>query len=152
TLAAGRRGTLAETGTGCGVGSAWLRSGMPEGVRLVTAEHDASLVEDVREIFADDPAVTVLEADWTELAPFAPFSLLFLDVREAKRAGPEVAVDIMEPGGTVVLDDFTPYAGWPPMYDGRVDVIRQRWLTDPAFVAAEIMVADDTSVLLATRR
>jgi predicted O-methyltransferase YrrM len=152
TLAATRTGTLAESGTGCGVGSAWLRSGMRDEARLVTAEHDSGLVEAVREMFAGDSAVSVLEADWKELAPEAPFSLLFLDVREAKRAGPDLAATLVEPGGLVVLDDFTPCATWPPMYQGRVDVTRQQWLTDPRFTTVEVMVAVDASVLIATRR
>jgi predicted O-methyltransferase YrrM len=152
SLAASRGGTLAESGTGCGVGSAWLRSGMREGARLVTAEHDAGLVEAVREIFAGDEMVSVLEADWKELAQEAPFSLLFLDVREAKRAGPDTAASLVEPGGLVVLDDFTPCTTWPPMYQGRVDTMRQGWLTDPRFATVEVMVASDASVLIATRR
>ncbi|MEQ4204590.1 class I SAM-dependent methyltransferase [Actinopolymorpha sp. B17G11] len=152
SLSASRTGTLAESGTGCGVGSAWLRSGMREGARLLTAEHDPALVEAVREMFAGDEPVTVLEADWKELAAEAPFALLFLDVREAKRAGPDTAADLMEPGGFVVLDDFTPSSTWPPMYQGRVDTMRMQWLTDPRFATVEVMVASDASVLIATRR
>ncbi|WP_020574775.1 O-methyltransferase [Actinopolymorpha alba] len=152
SLATSRTGTLAELGTGCGVGSAWLRSGMRAGAHLLTAEHDAGLVEAVREIFAGDETVSVLEADWKDLAPEAPFSLLFLDVREAKRAGPDMAADLVEPGGFVVLDDFTPCATWPPMYQGRVDTVRQQWLTDSRFSTVEVMVASDASVLIATRR
>ncbi|HEY8457049.1 MAG TPA: class I SAM-dependent methyltransferase [Actinopolymorphaceae bacterium] len=152
SLAASRSGTLAESGTGCGVGSAWLRSGMREGSQLITAEHDSSLVEAVREIFAQDKAVQVLEADWKELANEGPFSLLFLDVREAKRAGPDTAADLVEPGGVVVLDDFTPSSTWPPTFQGRVDTTRLQWLTDPRFVTTEVMVATDASVLIATRR
>lgn len=152
TLAATRDGLLAETGTGCGVGSAWLRSGLRPDAGLLTAERDPGLVEEVRTIFAGDPAVTVLEADWTELAHRAPYSLLFLDVREAKQAGPQAVADLVDAGGLVVLDDFTPCMGWPPVYEGRVDVVRQRWLTDPRFVAAEVMVAPETSALVAARR
>ena len=60
--------------------------------------------------------------------------------------------DLVEPGGIVVLDDFTPCESWPPLRDGRVDVLRERWLTDERFTTAEVMVAPDTSVLIATRR
>jgi hypothetical protein len=52
----------------------------------------------------------------------------------------------------VVLDDFTPCETWPPMYNGRVDTMRQEWLLDGRFTTAEIMVATDASVLIATRR
>ena len=152
SLAASRSGTMAECGTGCGVGSAWLRSGIRDDVRIVTAELDSRLAAAVRELFEDDDRVEVLHADWTTLRDYAPFSLLFLDVREAKRGGPDFITELVEPGGIVVLDDFTPCQGWPPMYEGRVDTIRQQWITDPRFTTAEVMVAPDASVLIATRR
>lgn len=152
TLAATREGTLAECGTGCGVGSAWLRSGVRGDARIITAELDHRLAEAVRAMFEGDAQVEVLQADWTTLRGHAPFSLLFLDVREAKQNGPELITELVEPGGIVVLDDFTPSQGWPPMYEGRVDTTRQQWLTDERFTTAEVMVALDASVLVATRR
>lgn len=152
TLAATRTGLLAETGTGCGVGSAWLRHGLRGDAHLLTIEHDASLAEAVRAIFTGDDAVTVLDGDWRLVSERAPFSLLFLDVREAKQAGPDAAVDLVEPGGLVVLDDFTPSDSWPPMFAGKVDQLRLDWLTDDRFATAEMMVTDDSSVLVAARR
>jgi len=59
---------------------------------------------------------------------------------------------MLAPGGVVVLDDFTPCATWPPMYEGRVDTMREQWLTDPRFTTVEVMVASDASVLIASRR
>jgi predicted O-methyltransferase YrrM len=151
-IAATRAGTLAECGTGCGVGSAWLRSGLREGAHIVTAERDPELAQAVSALFAGDDQVEVLHADWTTLQNYAPFSLLFLDVREVKQSGPDPIYELLEPGGVVVLDDFTPSAGWPPIYAGKVDAVRQQWLTDERFTSAEVMVADDASVVLATRR
>ena len=60
----------------------------------------------------------------------------------------DIIADLVEPGGIVVLDDFTPSAVWPPMYEGRVDTIRQQWLTDKRFTTVEVMVAPDAAVLL----
>ena len=55
-LAATRHGTLAEFGTGCGVGTAWLRSGVRDGARIISAELDAKLAGAAAEIFKDDEA------------------------------------------------------------------------------------------------
>jgi predicted O-methyltransferase YrrM len=66
-LAATRTGTLAEFGTGCGVGTAWLRSGVRPGAMILTAELDAQLAGAAQEIFVDDPQVEVLAADWSTL-------------------------------------------------------------------------------------
>src|SRR3954452_14415697 len=88
TLSATRTGTMAEFGTGTGVGTAWLRSGMGAGTRILTAELDPRLLPAERaprlavaaaEIFTDDECVEVLAAAWSTLRDRGPFSLLFLD-------------------------------------------------------------------------
>jgi predicted O-methyltransferase YrrM len=156
-LAATRSGTLAEFGTGCGVGTAWLRSGIRDDARILTAELEPRLADAAATIFVDDDRVEVLAADWSTLRDKGPFSLLFLDAREpldSRDSGTraDMVVDLVEPGGVVVLDDFIPCGSWPPVFEGRVDVLREQWLTDERFTTAEVMVAPDASVLIATKR
>jgi predicted O-methyltransferase YrrM len=151
-LAATRTGTLAEFGTGCGVGTAWLRSGIREDARILSAELDGSLAEAAAEIFEGDSQVEVVAADWSTLLDRGPFSLLFLDAKEPKGSGPDAVADLLEPGGVAVLDDFTPCASWPPIFEGRVDVLREQWLVDERFTTVEVMVASDAAVLIAARR
>ncbi|GAA4110906.1 class I SAM-dependent methyltransferase [Nocardioides fonticola] len=152
-LAATRDGTMAEFGTGCGVGTAWLRSGVRgEKARIVTAELDARLARAAAEIFTDDPLVEVLAADWSTLLDRGPYSLLFLDSGEPAAVGVDAVVDLVEAGGIVVLDDFAPCEMWPPISGGRVDILREQWLTDERFTAVEVMVAPDAAVVIATRR
>jgi predicted O-methyltransferase YrrM len=152
TLAATRSGTLAEFGTGCGVGTAWLRSGIRDDARILTAELDPDLADAASAIFEDDDSVEVLTADWSTMLDRGPFALLFLDSREPKDGGPDRIADVVEPGGVVVLDDFTPCSSWPPVYEGRVDALREQWLTDERFTTVEVMVAPDASVLIASKR
>jgi predicted O-methyltransferase YrrM len=152
TLAATREGTLAEFGTGCGVGTAWLRSGVRDDARIVTAELDPELAKAAAEIFEDDPQVDVVAADWATLVDKGPFSLLFLDSGKPSAAGPDRVCDLVEQGGIVVLDDFTPCEHWPPTYAGRVDTLREEWLSDERFAAVEVMIAPDASAVIATRR
>lgn len=151
TLAATRRGTLAEFGTGCGVGSAWLHSGAPSDTSIVTAELEPDLAHDVQEIFAAASNVKVISGDWSALEELAPFSLLFVDVREVM-ADMDHLVSLIEPGSIIVLDDFTPSETWPPIVDGRIDNVRESWLTDPRFAAAELLIDPSASVIIATLR
>src|ERR687889_2033411 len=67
TLAATRSGTLAEFGTGTGVGTAWLRSGIRDDARILTAELNPKLAGTAARIFADDDRVEVVSADWSTL-------------------------------------------------------------------------------------
>jgi predicted O-methyltransferase YrrM len=156
-LAATRDGTMAEFGTGCGVGTAWLRSGVrgqkgSEKARIVTAELNAKLAEAAAEIFRDDDQVEVLAADWSTLLDRGPYSLLFLDSGEPTEVTVDAVADLVEDGGIVVLDDFTPCELWPPITGGRVDTLREHWLTDERFTAVEVMVAPDASTIIATKR
>jgi predicted O-methyltransferase YrrM len=150
-LAATREGTMAEFGTGCGVGTAWLRSGARKGAHILTAELDEKLAGAAQEIFADDPQVEVLAADWSTLRNKGPYSLLFLDASSPDDASVDSVVDLVESGGIVVMDDFTPCEMWPPVSYGRVDTLRETWLTDERFTAVEVMVAPDAAALIATR-
>jgi predicted O-methyltransferase YrrM len=153
TLAATRGGTMAEFGTGCGVGTAWLRSGVRgDRARILTAELDPKLASAAAEIFEDDPQVDVLAADWSTLLDKGPFSLLFLDSGQPTEVGVDAVADLVEEGGLVVLDDFTPCEIWPPITGGRVDTLREQWLTDDRFTTVEVMVASDASTLIATKR
>jgi hypothetical protein len=59
---------------------------------------------------------------------------------------------VLKPGGTVVIDDLTPAATWPPRFGGQVDQARMHWLAHPALDAAELRLAPDLAALVATRR
>ena len=152
-LAATRSGTMAEFGTGCGVGTAWLRSGVRGSeTRILTAELDPRLAEAAQEIFADDPQVEALAADWSTLLDRGPFSLLFLDSGEPTETSIDAVADVVESGGIVVLDELLPCESWPPVTYGRVDVRRERWLSDSRFTSVEVLVAPDAATLIATKR
>lgn len=151
-LAATRTGTLAEFGTGCGVGTAWLRSGLGPQARILTAELEPKLAAAAATIFDDDERVEVLAADWSTLLDRGPYSLLFLDSTVPSEVTVEKVIDLVEDGGVVVLDDFTPCSTWPPISFGRVDTLREDWLSDERFAAAEVMVAEDAATIIATKR
>ena len=153
TLAATRQGTLAEFGTGTGVGTAWLRSGIRNGAKILTAELDSKLAGAAAEIFSDDEQVEVRGRRLVDSARPRARSHCSSSTRVSPRtAAPTPSSTSIEPGGVVVLDDFTPCESWPPVYGGRVDVLREQWLTDDRFTTVEVMVAPDTSVLIATKR
>src|SRR6476620_4641844 len=68
----------------------------------------ATLATGAAEIFTEDPQVEVLAADWSTLLDKGPFSLLFLDSGQPGEVGVDSIADLVEEGGIVVLDDFTP--------------------------------------------
>jgi predicted O-methyltransferase YrrM len=150
-LAGGSSGVIGETGTGCGVGLAWLASGAGPTARLVSVERDGVLAAAARRLFADDPRVAVHTGDWTALAEHGPFDLLVLDGGgQGKADEPPLAPERwLRPGGLLVIDDFTPANGWPPTHRGAPDAARLHWLTHPRLLATEVRVAPDSATVLA---
>jgi predicted O-methyltransferase YrrM len=151
-LAAGiRSGVIGETGTGCGVGLAWLASGAGPDVRLVSVESDAMRHAVAQRVFAADDRVTLLCGDWTELAAHGPFDLLVPDGGGPGK-GAEQPLDPaawLKFGGTLVIDDFAPFTEWPARFLGEPDTARLHWLTHPALLATEITLAADLSTVVA---
>ncbi|MET9580541.1 class I SAM-dependent methyltransferase [Streptomyces massasporeus] len=144
-------GVVAESGTGSGVGTAWLHSGLGDGARLVTVERDEELARRAAGVFADDDRVSVLTGDWRLLEQHAPFDVFFCD-GGGKRDDPGRVVELLAPGGILVLDDFTPSAEWPPRFEGAVDELRLFYLTHPELDATEVLTTPTSSAVVAARR
>jgi predicted O-methyltransferase YrrM len=150
-------GRFAEIGTGCGVGAAWIASALGAEASFVTVETDEGQAGAVERLFADLANVRVLHGDWHELLPpEAPFDLLFFDGGKWKsgnvEAESEQALELVAPGGIVLIDDMTPEALWPEEWHGKPDPARDFWLGDPRLRAVEILTTPQTAAILAVRR
>ena len=145
-------GAIGETGTGSGVGLAWLASAAHPRARLVSVELDKSRATRAAELFHDEPRVEIIQGDWRELREYGPFDLLALDGGgQGKGSDPAIETDEwLNPGGLVVIDDFAPLTSYPPMFQGQVDTVRKHWLEHPRMRATQIRVTPDWSALLAT--
>lgn len=145
-------GVIGETGTGCGVGSAWIINGMQPSSRLVTVDVDPDRAAAARALFADYPNVVVINGDWKELAFQGPFDMMFLD-GGGKREEQEVAFEMLKPGGFVVLDDMTPESHWPEEWrrPDFVDEVREWWFGHPQLATVEMLTTPSTSAIIAIR-
>ncbi|MFI6506036.1 O-methyltransferase [Streptosporangium sp. NPDC050855] len=145
---------IGETGTGCGVGLAWLVSGARPGTRVVSVERDARWAATAARIFHDHPRVVVLHGDWREIHRDGPYDLLVLDGGGQGKGGEPPADPhlLLRPGGTLVVDDLTPARHWPPRFGDVVDRARMHWLDHSGLDAAELRLAPDLATLVATRR
>ncbi|MFC8366934.1 MULTISPECIES: O-methyltransferase [unclassified Streptomyces] len=151
-LAAGAPHSIAETGTGCGVGLAWLASGAAPGTRLISIERDAERARIAAEVFRDHDHVEVVHGDWRQIEQYGPYDLLVLDGGgQAKGDGTADPARLLTAGGLVVIDDFTPATTWPPHFNGEPDEPRLHWLEHPELRAAELRLAADLSVIVGTR-
>jgi predicted O-methyltransferase YrrM len=140
------RARVGETGTGAGVGAAWIVSALSPDVPFFTAEREERLAAAAAELFAGDANVHVLVGDWHDvLEPQAPFDLLFHD---GSKRRPEVdgeqTVGLLAPRGAVVMDDLTPGRPGP-------DPVREFWLNHPRLASVELAVSPREGVIVAVR-
>jgi predicted O-methyltransferase YrrM len=145
-----REGTVAEIGTGCGEGSAWMISALAPGVRFITVEANSERAEACRAMFAAHPNVSVLHADWHEILRHGRFDLFFPDGGGAKQNEPAVVLSALRPGGLVVLDDLTPEAMLASEEEAP-DPVREFFLNDPRLAATEFLVTPAHAVIVARR-
>lgn len=106
-LAAHEEATIAELGTACGVGAAWIASGMRLGVRLITVELDPDRAAIAAGVFRGRDDVTVLEGDWRQAIAHGPFGMVFSDGGPKREAdAPAQLAALVAPGGLLVLDEL----------------------------------------------
>ena len=162
-LARGRRGgNLAETGTGYGVGLAWIASAVGAETTIVSVELDPARAAAEKALFADLPNVTVLQGDWRQIAVRGPFDLLVQDGGSGGKREDDPPADpaeLLKPGGTLVLDDFhPPFEYWPEAdaprdeFGRSVTKARAHWLQHPDLFASEVRVHPQMSVIVGTRK
>jgi predicted O-methyltransferase YrrM len=145
-------GIAGEIGTGFGVGAAWIASGLRPEIPFWTVERDPARANLARYALEQHENVTVLTGDWHVLLRHAPFDLLFAGEVSNLEVEPEALLQMLAPGGMVVLDGLSP----GPATDARAlpggrDPVRDFWLKDRRVIATELMVQVDHAVLVATR-
>ena len=144
---------VGETGTGCGVGLAWMVEAADSSTSFVSIECDSTRSAAAAELFADYPNVRVLHGDWKELREHGPFDFLVLDGGgKGKEPGDEPPLDPAEEwlavGGTIVLDDFVPMD--QPGASAH-DEARRYWLGHPSLQATELRLSPTLATVVGKR-
>ncbi|MFN8411036.1 MAG: class I SAM-dependent methyltransferase [Anaerolineales bacterium] len=156
TLVAGKpNGLIGEIGTGAGVGTAWLASGLIGNAKLISVEIDAVYSEAARKLFSEHPQVEIRTGDWHDVLKIEePFDLLFFDVAphtDLEFANWDTMIQYLKIGGQIVLDDLTPIEQWPVEWETFVDAKREFALHNAHVIGTEIRTTPTTSAVILTR-
>ncbi len=138
-----------EIGTGVGLGTAWICSGLGAryDIELVTIESDP----DLHAVTANYPwpsFVTLLQGDAERLVDtLGQFDLVFADASPYKLHHHPELVRLLRPEGSILFDDIKPGTGDHP--DPDVLALRLALLNDPLLLAVELECA--SGIVVATR-
>jgi predicted O-methyltransferase YrrM len=154
TLAASKpSGHLLELGTGTGIATAWLLSGMDQNSTVTSVDTDPQVQAVARECLGSDPRLSLVTEDggaFLRKQPPQSFDLVFADAMPGKYEALDDALAVVNWGGFYIIDDMLPQPNWPEGHAEKVPVLLDRLATDHRFVIAPMNWA--SGVVIAVRR
>jgi predicted O-methyltransferase YrrM len=144
-------GRFLELGTGTGIATAWILSGMDSASTLISIDTDEQLQAVAREALCHDARLKLLSHDgaaflWRQ--PKKSFDLVFADAIPGKHEALDEALAIVKPGGYYVIDDMLPQPNWPEGHAEKVPALIDRLAADPRFVMLPLVWSSGVVVLV----
>ena len=153
-LAASRPGgRLLELGTGTGISTAWLLSGMDGQSTLLSIDRDPQAQQIAKTHLGGDPRLELVCADaagWLAENRRQLFDLVFADAWPGKFSQLELALGLLKKGGIYVIDDLLPQQSWPEGHAPRVPELVDRIEEMPGF--ATLRMAWASGLMLVVRQ
>ena len=131
-----------ELGTGTGVGTAWMVSGLlpRTDVSVTSVEKDPGTAAAAAGGYWP-PFVSLRCDDALDvLAEGGAFDLIFADAPGGKWVGLDRSVAALCPRGLLVVDDMTPESNWTDTHRAAQERVRQALLSAPELTSAELAV------------
>jgi predicted O-methyltransferase YrrM len=119
-------GRLLELGTGTGLGTAWLLSGMDAASHLDTIDTDPKVVAIARAHLEKDARVTfhVMDgADFISRSPRDRYDLIYADAWPGKFTHLDQTLSLLRGGGIYFIDDLLPQPNWPDGHAAKVPAL-----------------------------
>ena len=115
-------GRILELGTGSGLATSWILSGMSKNAKLVTVDNNDILLDIAKESLTD-PRIKFVLADgyeWLKNYKGEKFDLVFADAIPGKYDLLKEALSLVKVGGFYIIDDMNPRPNWPAGHAVRV--------------------------------
>jgi len=134
-------GRFLELGTGTGIGTAWLLSGMDASSTLISVDIRPEFQAVAKQVHGHDSRLTLVIEDGIHfLHNQQPqsFDLVFADAMPGKYESLDEALSLVNPGGFYVIDDMLPQPNWPEGHDAKAAALIDRLSCEPAFQIAPL--------------
>ena len=115
-------GRILELGTGSGLATSWIVSGLDKDAALITVENNAMLLSVAQKNLNDARINFVLEDGYKWLKEYRgeKFDLIFADAMPGKYDLFEEAFFLLKTGGLYIIDDMLSQPNWPAGHAERV--------------------------------
>ena len=117
TLCASKpQGTFLELGTGCGLSTVWMASGMDDDSTLTSVDNDKEVIAIAKEHLDDDKRITFVCSqgeDVIDTIEVSSVDLIFADTWPGKYNHLEETLALLKVGGMYIIDDMLAQDNWP---------------------------------------
>ncbi|GAA5520434.1 class I SAM-dependent methyltransferase [Aliifodinibius salicampi] len=116
-------GRFLELGTGTGLSTAWLLSGMHPSSLLDSVDNDNTVLEIARRHLGHDKRLTFHNCDGGDFIRQAQpnyYDLIFADAWPGKYSLLDETLDLLNVGGFYIIDDMSPQQNWPEGHEKKV--------------------------------
>lgn len=144
-------GRFLELGTGTGLSTAWLLSGMDEASTMISLDTNEQVQDVAREALGNDARLKLMACDaagflWRQ--PKKSFDLVFADAIPGKYEALDEALAIVKVGGYYVIDDMLPQANWPEGHQDKATALLEKLAKDERFFMLRLPWASGIAVLV----
>lgn len=154
TLAASKpAGRLLELGTGTGLSTSWILSGMDTQSTLVSLDNDDTFLAIARESLGGDPRLDLVCTDggeWIQANQYRTFDFIFADTWHGKYLMLDVVLQMLKPGGIYVIDDMLPQPNWPEGHAEKAEKLIGELENKPDLLLTKQCWS--TGIIIATKR
>lgn len=119
-------GHFLELGSGTGLSTAWLLSGMNQSASLDSVDNDNAVLEIARRHLGSDRRVTFHNYDGEDFIRQAQpdsYDLIFADAWPGKYSLFDETLGLLKIGGFYVIDDMCPQPNWPAGHKDKVEYL-----------------------------
>jgi predicted O-methyltransferase YrrM len=144
-------GRLLELGTGTGISTAWLLTGMDSFATLISVDNSAVFQAVAKAVHGHDPRLSLVVEDGIEFLckqTQSSFDLVFADAIPGKYESLDEALALVKPGGFFVIDDMLPQPNWPEGHDKKAEALLERLSRETAFQISPLAWASGIVVLV----
>tara|TARA_R110002124_G_scaffold274039_1_gene443702 strand:+ start:203 stop:781 length:579 start_codon:yes stop_codon:yes gene_type:complete len=117
TLATSKRHSkFLELGTGTGLSTSWILSGMDKYSTLTSIDYDDILLSIAHDNLGADARLTLVSSDcedWIHENEKLRFDYIFADTWHGKYLLLDEVLAMLNPGGIYIVDDMLPQDNWP---------------------------------------
>jgi predicted O-methyltransferase YrrM len=146
-------GHFLELGTGTGIATAWLLSGMDPASTLISVDVHSEFQAVARAVLGHDPRLTLVLEDGIQFLNKQPpqsFDFIFADAMPGKYESLDQALSLVKPGGFYIIDDMLPQPNWPEDHNAKATALVERLSRESDFMVAPLSCS--TGIILLVRR